>query len=169
MYQGNLFTPSARIPNYHRSFNCSVMCILNASASISFNVALVNILKQQSALARVLGLEFLGLYWDICCEATLSLGTNLKNSTESSHTSLWEHSQRKGKREMTMKRWLKTKRVGMVNLAPHHPFTHAQQRKLANLGCERHGKESLPLHAFNEAADFLEREPQDLNRKEPAE
>lgn len=69
---------------------------------------------------------------------------------------------------MTTKRWLKTKRVGMVNLAPHHPFTHAQQRKLANLACERHGKESLSLHAFNEAADFLEREPQDLSRKEAA-
>jgi len=56
----------------------------------------------------------------------------------------------------------------MVNLAPHDPFTHAQQRKLANLDCERHGEESLSLRAFNEAADFLEREPQDLSRKEAA-
>jgi hypothetical protein len=99
----------------------------------------------------------------------LPLDTNLKFLPKSSHILLWEHSQRKGKREMTTKRWLKTKRVGMINLAPHHPSTHAQQRKLANLGCERHGKESLSLHAFNKAADFLEREPQDLSRKEPAE
>jgi hypothetical protein len=70
---------------------------------------------------------------------------------------------------MTTKRWLKTKRVGMVNLGTSLSLHPCPERKLANLGCERHGKERLPLYDFNEAVDFLEREPQDLSRKEPAE
>jgi hypothetical protein len=59
MYQGNLFTPPARIPNYHRSFNHSVMCILNASASISFGVALVTVLNNNLPSHAVLDLSFL--------------------------------------------------------------------------------------------------------------
>jgi hypothetical protein len=59
MYQGNLFTPSARIPNYHRSFSLSVMCILNASASISFDTALITILNNSLPSRVVLGFSFL--------------------------------------------------------------------------------------------------------------
>lgn len=59
MYQGNLLAPPARIPNYHRSLNRSVMCILNASASISFNVALVTFLNNNLPSPAVLDLRFL--------------------------------------------------------------------------------------------------------------
>jgi hypothetical protein len=59
MYQGNLFTPPARIPNYHRSFSLSVMCILNASASICLDVALVTFLNNNLPSRAVLGFSFL--------------------------------------------------------------------------------------------------------------
>jgi len=58
MYEGNLLAPPARIPNYHRSFNRSVMCILNASVSISFNVALVTFLNNNLPSRAVLDLSF---------------------------------------------------------------------------------------------------------------
>jgi hypothetical protein len=59
MYEGNLFTPPARIPNYHHSFNRSVMRILDASASISFDIALETFLYNNLPSRAILDLSFL--------------------------------------------------------------------------------------------------------------